>query len=541
MAAAPAPSEPVSKNKRPSQPETQTPANLPPTESPTADDCDLAPAIASSARPHTPTSIPSVHDPVVNELERFSEAQLLASLERRRAQRRTFDDGPLPPPFPPVHMAEGAAGEEETLPVHAHAAGSPGSDHDQAANQPYPWPREAVPRRKWEAPAVDRQHLRLAPVGTGALSLSDLSISTVSETDGSSLEQAADSADPDETRDYAAMLASMKAALLASGDPATRSKLSSRNSNRPDAHGQDEHVISQNDSDSDDSFFEDLMSSDDEEEDFAAEDDKIDAGSRYANNKHILKGGSHDASPVRNSGNVHPREIMAKDATPGPESLAATLTVMELGNQEQLADKGCSDGLPEPGTATNSVQDPPAKPGLGDGTLMASAKVIGAAQSQPYSVADESVVSAADTITTVVADVSMDSNSVFLQLEQKRAELEQLLGESRFLQAYQLLQELQDADDDDAAALQVELQQLLSDQEEHERCYQQLLHLVVQESAYFDNTGRQALAADLSDDEGGAGSRHASDDEADEDDLEASLVLLRLQQDQHVDGEDGCR
>merc|ERR1711871_1452956 len=75
-----------------------------------------------------------------------------------------------------------------------------------------------------------------------------------------------------------------------------------------------------------------------------------------------------------------------------------------------------------------------------------------------------------------------------------RAELEQQLGEHKFLQAYALLQEMQEVDDEESTHLEEQLQEVLG-RDHHQEFFQKLLFLVTQDGQHFDNTGSAPPAA----------------------------------------------
>lgn len=78
--------------------------------------------------------------------------------------------------------------------------------------------------------------------------------------------------------------------------------------------------------------------------------------------------------------------------------------------------------------------------------------------------------------------------TVFHKLEETRARLEDELGAMAFVQAYRMIQQWREADDDeeDSAARKAEIEHLLESKNAVES-FQQLLHLVIKDSMHYEN------------------------------------------------------
>ena len=89
------------------------------------------------------------------------------------------------------------------------------------------------------------------------------------------------------------------------------------------------------------------------------------------------------------------------------------------------------------------------------------------------------------------------AESVFQRLEKTRAFLEQTLGEDVFFEAYRLLRDLQESDDDDVtseAATKARIDSLLAG--EHQKHYQTLLHLVISDCTHFEANRSSEVVAE---------------------------------------------
>ena len=419
----------------------------------------------------------------------FSEEELLASLERRRAakgwKRRAWapgNAGELPALGTVVDgkavagdatFVSGSSAKNQTFIDHgtpavaegaeaAHEKGGHGDGHDgddtgdeagEAGEAPAP-----AARRRWGRQKQDKgKRISLVPVGTGAIDPSAPTVGEDEEEEDAGHvsfapragvlaedeidEEEEEEKEEEEAQDYVDMLASMKAVLTsrpkaaaAHGDGHAKARSAGdgdgdggdREHGAGDASARDGGDDDGEDDDSDDdSFFEEEVSNTDDEDEAAEAD--VEGDKR------------------------------------------ATSAAQETGGGDEDGDGGDEDGGDD---------------GLEDIVEIAeSVRTMLAASGSPLktSPGPEATASASSGL------------SVFLQLEQTRAEMERRLGEDIFLQGYQLLQEMQRVEEDEASMLHQQIEELLG--EANRDCYQKMLHLVVQDGAHFDNTGHAGMVA----------------------------------------------
>lgn len=384
-------------------------------------------AVDDAAAP-TPTTSQD-DEAAIQALERFTEEQLMVSLQRRRS-RRSWAVGPHPLHADDLPVVESrnttfAGGHERIQP--------PVEPVDQALDRQ---------RRRWGngEPAP----LRLNPVGTGAMALDDL------DTD--------DGGNAAEMDDYADMLASMKAVLAETSTVASSRRPQSTATVAAAAAAAD---VEQNDSDSDDdSFF--------EEDVFSSPALDVESPRTPAGQAGRQPPAQPTATaPTAPSGGGSRRSLPQPPLITPPRS-DDVVAMVESVRQLLQTDNG---------TASPSQLHPPQQH-LEPPLSATSTSTVDSYRSCELGLFPE-------------PEATATPSSVFLQLEQTRAELERALGEDAFLQSYQLLQELQEAEDDEAEALQQQLQQVLGEQ--HAQCYHKLLHLVVQDCTQFDHTSKRGM------------------------------------------------